>query len=182
MLQTISEPAGNFQFKKIIIGHLRAPQSRYKHGRECSYLFHILGEAEHNRRLYYKSDNESIDRHFRSSFENWDEYTLQKLQCRLIFIGIKIRNWRCCIIDGVVGLLFSASSSWPMKHVKLLYDLAVFWKPSFRLLAVGCRVSGYLLSGVSVEWYGCWVLVFDDPLQKRPCCIIWSFGKMFLVW
>jgi hypothetical protein len=26
------------------------------------------------------------------------------------------------------------------------------------------------------------VLVFDDPLQKRPCCIIWSFGKMFLVW
>jgi hypothetical protein len=68
MFQTISESAGNFQFKKIILGHLRVSQSRYKYDREFSYLF-PLGKAGQNRRLFYNSENESINRHFRSSVE-----------------------------------------------------------------------------------------------------------------
>jgi hypothetical protein len=87
MFQTIPESAGNLQFK-IILGHLRASQSRYKHDRKFSYLFHILGKAGQTRRLFYKSEkNESKNRHFRSSVEMNINYKSWH-----IFYGIKMSN------------------------------------------------------------------------------------------
>ncbi len=115
----------------------------------------------------------------------WDEFTFQKLQCRLILTGSKFVTDNVALsmreIQGTVGLLFSDSSSRQMYYYNHYLAEEYGWEcrisgfitsylfvfyfllwfsvcGSRRLLAVGCWVSEVLLSGVSVEWCGCLLL------------------------